>query len=73
LPLAQALHGYYSSHSRPYPVKLETLRQFTGRQNVTPRSFKQHIKRALDELVKVGFLESCRVDEAGLVTVWRKT
>lgn len=55
-PLAQALHGYYSSHSRPYPVKLATLQHFTGSQNPHTGSFKRQVRKALDELVKVGFL-----------------
>lgn len=31
-PLAQFLHGFYSSHKAPYPVKLATLHQFVREQ-----------------------------------------
>lgn len=55
-PLAQALHGYYSSHSRPYPVKLATLQHFTGSQNKHSGSFKRQVIMALEELKRKGFL-----------------
>lgn len=70
--LAQALHGYYSSHNRPYPVKLATLQLYTGSQNSDSRSFKRQVNRALKELAEVGFLDHYRLDK-DLVTVWRKT
>ena len=69
--LAQALHGYYSSHSRPYPVKLSTLQLYTGSQNSDTRSFKRQVTRALKELLEVGFLDNYHLDR-NLVTVWRK-
>lgn len=68
--LAQALHGYYSSHNQPFPVKLATLQNYTGSTNSHNRSFKRQVKLALAELVKVGFLENFHV-ENDLVTVWR--
>ena len=70
--LAQALHGYYSTHYRPFPVKLATLQHYTGSQTTHPRSFKRQVKRALDELVTIEFLERYQV-EGDLVTVWRLT
>jgi hypothetical protein len=68
--LAQALHGYYSSHTRPFPVKLATLQHYTGSANSHPRSFKRQVKQALEELVTVGFLQDYRL-EGDLVTVRR--
>jgi hypothetical protein len=69
-PLAQALHGYYSSHARPLPVKLATLREITGSSNPQLASFKRQIRIALDELVKIQFFTGYRI-EGDLVTVWR--
>jgi hypothetical protein len=69
-PLAQALHGYYSSHSRPYPVKLATLQHFTGSQNPHFGSFKRQVRKALDELVKVGFLREYQM-QGDIVRVLR--
>jgi hypothetical protein len=55
-PLAMSLHGYYSSHQKPFPIKLETLQKFSGGRNKQPAGFKIKVNKALDELVKVGFL-----------------
>jgi TrfA protein len=68
--LAQFLHGYYSSHDKPHPVKLSTLQELSGSVNKQPAGFKVKARTALDELAKIGFLESYSID-AGLVTVKR--
>lgn len=62
-PLAQALHGYYSSHKTPYPVKIETLHKLTGSKNKRMSDFKQKTIAALEELIKVGFLKSYSIDD----------
>lgn len=70
-PLAQALHGYYSSHKSPFPVKLIFLQRLTGSKNKQAADFKRKINAALEELVKIGFLESYSIDD-DKVTVKRK-
>ncbi len=67
-PLAQALHAYFSSHEKPYPVKLSTLQELTGSQNKQPSDFKRKVKAALDALINIGFLVNYNI-EADLVTV----
>jgi TrfA protein len=67
-PLAQALHAYFSSHEKPYPVKLSTLQEITGSQNKQPSDFKRKVKAALNALIEIGFLASY-VIENDLVTV----
>lgn len=67
-PLAQALHAYFSSHERPYPVKLATLQELTGSQNKQPSDFKRKVKAALEALIAIGFLASYLIEEE-LVTV----
>ena len=47
-PLAQWLHGFYSSHAQPYPIKIETLLKLAGSENANPRSAKQTLCKALD-------------------------
>ena len=69
-PLAQALHAYYSSHRVPYPLKVLTLQQLTGCKNAQAASFKRQCRIALDELVKIGFLQSYDI-EGDTVTVKR--
>lgn len=70
-PLAQFLHGYYSSHNTPFPVKVATLHKLSGSAIKQMWKFKQNLKTALDELIKIGFLESYSID-GDLVTVKRK-
>jgi hypothetical protein len=67
-PLAQALHAYFSSHERPYPVKLATLQELTGSQNKQQSDFKRKVKTALEALIAIGFLASYLIEE-DLVTV----
>lgn len=69
-PLAQALHAYFSSHSKPHPIKLATLQELTGSRNIQPAGFKRHCRIALDALVKIGFLQSHEI-EGDLVIVER--
>ncbi len=57
-PLAQALHGYFSSHRNPYPVTFAFLQRITGSRNKQMAGFKRRCREALDELVQVEFLES---------------
>lgn len=66
-PLAQYLHGYYSSHKAPFPVKVETIYKLSGSKTKRISDFKKKAIIALDELVKIGFLESYAVDGEKLV------
>jgi len=49
-PLAQWLHGYYSSHAKPYPVNVATLLKLSGSENADPSSGRQTLRKALDAL-----------------------
>lgn len=49
-PLAQWLHGYYSTHATPYPVRIDTLHKISGSKTVSPDKFLQLLRRALDKL-----------------------
>ena len=62
-PLAQALHAYYSSHRMPHPVKLATLQRYTGSRNQQAAGFKVKLRAALDELVKLAFLQSYSIED----------
>jgi hypothetical protein len=65
-PLAQWLHGYYSSHAKPFPVKVETLHRLCGSQNAAIKSFKQELKSALAKLAEVTHW-SWEIDASDLV------
>lgn len=49
-PLAQWLHGFYSSHAKPFPYKISTLYELSGSEEKSRRSFKQTLTRALEAL-----------------------
>jgi hypothetical protein len=69
--LAQYLHGFYSSHTKPYPIKIETLHKLSGSRIKSLAKFKQNLKVALDELKKTNFLEEHKFD-GELVIVYKK-
>lgn len=69
-PLAKWLHGFYASHQKPFPLKLEILQEACGSDMASTNDFKKKLRRALDELKEVGFLRSWRI-EKGLVYVKR--
>jgi hypothetical protein len=71
-PLAQALHAFYSTHAKPHPIKLATLKEVTGSRNSQPASFKRQTRQALKALVDLGFLTRGDI-EGDLVTVQRAT
>jgi hypothetical protein len=51
-PLAQWLHGFYASHAKPYPMHMETLLKLSGSENDSPRSARQKLRRALDDVAQ---------------------
>lgn len=55
-PTAQWLHGFYSSHAKPYPMRAETLLELSGSENSTPTSARQKLRKALDALSKASEL-----------------
>lgn len=50
-PLAQWLHGFYSSHAKPFPMRMATLNKLAGSGNALPRSNRQKIRKALDAVI----------------------
>ena len=51
-PLAQWLHGFYASHAKPFPMKVETLLNLSGGENADPYSGKQKLRKALDAVAE---------------------
>ncbi|MCF7979482.1 MAG: Replication initiator protein A [Chromatiaceae bacterium] len=50
--LAQWLHGFYASHAKPFPIKIDTLLQLAGSENEAARSAYQKLRKALDALAE---------------------
>ncbi len=55
-PLALWLHGYLATHAKPYPIKIETIRSFSGSSNKEIRCFKRKLVAALNELKIIEFI-----------------
>jgi len=51
-PLAQWLHGFYASHAKPFPMRMETLLKLAGSENDSPRSAQQKLRQALDAVAE---------------------
>jgi hypothetical protein len=49
-PLAQWLHGFYSSHKEPIPYKIEIIHSLCGSQTKKLYHFKVNLKKALEKL-----------------------
>jgi hypothetical protein len=50
--LAQWLHGFYASHAKPYPFKVETLLKLCGSEDASPTSGRQKLRKALDAVTE---------------------
>lgn len=48
--LALWLHGFYSSHAKPFPYKISTIYELSGSEEKSLRSFKQTLARALNHV-----------------------
>lgn len=68
--LAKWLHGQYASHAKPFPYKVETLRDMSG-SIATVKDFKQKLKKALDALKAIGSILNWSIDDGDLVHVVR--
>lgn len=71
--LAQWLDGFYSSHSYPFKIKVETLHKLCGSQIVRLSHFRDELKKALNLVVSVrkenGYKFEFEIDKNGLVSV----
>ena len=61
-----ALHAYFSSYSEPWRLKRDTLCQIAG---IIGRDRFRTMRKALDELVKAGFLASWNEDKTSGICV----
>jgi hypothetical protein len=67
-PLAQWLHGFYSTHAKPHPMKVETIMELSGSQNQNRRSYITKLKKAYEDLQAVGAIHNFEIKD-GLVSV----
>lgn len=69
--LACWLHGLYSSHTQPFPMKVSTLKDGCGSAARDLKNFRYRLRKSLDELRQVGFLSHWSIDRTDLVHIQR--
>lgn len=62
-PLAMWLHGFYSTHSKPVPIRPETIHKLCGSKNSNLSRFKTHLQKALSDLVECGALKKWEIKD----------
>ena len=68
--LALWLHAFYASHAKPYPYKVETLRDLSGSRTARLRRFRENLREALAEVQATGAIAAWDIDsESDLVRV----
>lgn len=67
-PLAQWLHGFYTTHALPYPYRVETLHKLCGSEAKSLKDFRKDLRRALEHIQEVAGWCS-NVSRDGLVAV----
>ncbi|CAK0778650.1 hypothetical protein CCP2SC5_840004 [Azospirillaceae bacterium] len=61
-PIALWLHGYYSTHAEPLPLKVVTIKERCGSENKALYDFRRSLRQALDALKSIGALASWSID-----------
>jgi len=56
-PLAQWVHGFYSSHAKSYDYKVETLHQLCGSRARSLSDFKKDLRRSLEAVAHASIAE----------------
>lgn len=70
-PLGQWLHGFYSSHARPFPMRVETLHRLCGSEAQQMKHFRAELRDALNKLTEAtGWTHE--IDGADLVHVLKR-
>ena len=67
-PLALWLHGFYSSHAAPYPMKVETLMKLSGSRTKKVKHYTANLKKSMELLEEVGAINGFEIQD-GLITV----
>ena len=50
--LAQWLHGFYASHAKPFPLRVETLHRLCGSEACLMSDFAKKLRKALDAVAE---------------------
>lgn len=67
-PLAQWLHGFYTTHAAPYPLKVETIHRLSGSEAKLMKHFRAELREALAKVADAtGW--TWEIDDADLVKI----
>mgnify|MGYP003377678078 CR=1 FL=1 len=69
--LARWVQLQLSTHARPFPMKIETIRRLSGSKNKQKSDFKRKLQTALNDLKALGIIAEWRIDAGDLVHVDR--
>ena len=69
--LAKWLHGFYSSHRSPYPIKVVTLKTLCGSDCKRLVDYRRNLRRAMVELMGIGVIHSWKIDNKDKLHVKR--
>jgi hypothetical protein len=70
--LALWLHAFYASHEKPYSYSVAKLRELCGSRDKTLYSFRQKLRRALNELRATDAITEWEIGKADLVDVHKQ-
>lgn len=60
--LAKWLHGFYATHAKPFPYKIDTIQKLCG-STARLKEFKRLLKTALDQLVAAGAITKWEIKD----------
>lgn len=66
-PTARRMYDYFSTHQKPYPLKLETFRLICGSESVREKKWAEQSREACKELVDVGLVTAANVDNGFII------
>jgi hypothetical protein len=67
--LAKWLHGFYASHAKPFPYKVETIRKRCGSTSARLGDFRKQIRSALNLLKEVGAITNSKINSDDLIVI----
>lgn len=68
-PLGKWLQSYYSTHSKPYPIKIESIQELSGSLHYSKSQFKYILKDEMEVLRSLNFFTSYTISAENLVSV----
>lgn len=67
--LAKWLHGFYASHAKPFPYKVDTIRKLCGSTTARLGDFRKQIRSALNLLKEVGAITDSKINSDDLIII----